>query len=1130
VRQAVLRQLLLVLSSPFLFAQAPQRYAISPSAGADAIRDGGSATLGVLTYPADIAVDAAGNTYISERGGHRIRRIDPGGIITTIAGRGIGGFAGDGGPAGSALFNTPRGLAVGSNNRLYVADSLNNRIREINLATGIIRTVAGNGQYGTVIEDTAALSSPMAKPWGLKINRDGNLMVTEADSHTVRLLVFSAGILRRLAGFPQVSGGVFVGGSGGDGGPATSARLNFPVALAQEADGSILIADRGNGTLRRIKSVDQSIETVTPIKAWGLAVEADGSVLLSGDEQQSRIQRLIALNGRVTTGSAVQNLAGTGTPSRSLNFPQGIMLDGRGSLLIADVNNHVIRRLDPVSGDYRIFAGTDRSAGSGGPATQALLTFPTRAVWNSGALYIADSDAHCIRRVSGTTLTTVAGTCGLGGFGGDGGPATQALLSFPAGLAFDSSGILYISDSGNGRIRRMDLGGQLSTMAAGIGSPEGMAIYKDQKSLIIAAPGDNRIYQLSLAGGAPESVLPNNTPGFRDGPAGQAQINSPYDVAVDQVGNVLFADTGNNRVRMVGIDGQVSTLAGNGSASPGTDGNAPVASSIVRPLGLALDSAGNILVSEANARIRRVLMGPGLVDTIAGSPNAIPGPAADTSLPGTSAFLTGPVGISATAEGRIFVADTGNHRVRELSPLTTGRVDLVAGNNQTGPVLSVLPQPLSVRVVTASGIALPGVVVRFAVASGDAVLSAQSVTSVADGLASVRVTLGGIAGPIVITATVEGLPPVQFNLTATAATLPSNISAVILGGNNQQGAVLTELPVPLAIRVTGGDPSMPVPGVTVNYQVTRGTATLSASTATTDRDGVAAISVTLGGTLGPVTVSARVAGLSALVFNLTATVAGVTINYRGVVGAGSSVPAVRVLAPNSLISIYGLNFLPAGVSGRGITADDLVAGRLPTRLLGVCVTVGGIRAPLTAVYPGQVNAQVPAITGTSADVQVLARCGTAEEAVSNADTLPVAPSAPEFFYFAASADGHSAVAAVEYATGDYIGPTTVGSAFRPAKPGEILTVYFTGLGPTSPTAAPGEIPTVGAPASLPYRLQLGGQAVAAENILYVGVAPTLVIYQLNFRVPDSTPTGSQTLVLTVGDASSPPGAYVEVRR
>jgi uncharacterized protein (TIGR03437 family) len=394
-------------------------------------------------------------------------------------------------------------------------------------------------------------------------------------------------------------------------------------------------------------------------------------------------------------------------------------------------------------------------------------------------------------------------------------------------------------------------------------------------------------------------------------------------------------------------------------------------------------------------------------------------------------------------------------------------------------------------------------------------------------MARVRVTLGATAGRVAVTASIEGLSPVQFELTATS-TQPAPSAAVIAGGNEQQGAVSTTLPLPLSVRVTGGNPAVPLAGVTVNYQVTSGTATLSASAATTDKNGIAAVSLTLGGVPGRVAVTATVAGLR-LVFTATATPAGVIINAGGVAGAGSSVPAVRVLAPNALISIYGSGFLPAGVAGRGITASDLVSGRLPTQLLGVCVTVGGIRAPLTAVYPGQVNAQVPAVSGSAAEVRVIARCGTPEETTSNAETVPVAASAPEFFYFAASTDGHNPVAAVDALSGEFIGPATLGSAFRPARPGDVLTVYLTGAGPTEPAAAAGEIPQGIAPVSLPFQLQLGGQTVAPNNILYVGVAPTLVIYQLNFRVPDTGQTGPQSLVLTVGGAASPAGANVEVR-
>ena len=306
-----------------------------------------------LYWPGGVAVDGVGNLYVADSFNHRIRRVDPSGTITTIAGTGERGFSGDGGPAVAAQLRRPEGVAVDAAGNLYIADRYNNRIRRVD-PFGTITTIAGTGEYG-----------------------------------------FS-----------------------GDGGPAVAARLRLPYGITADTAGNLYIADTFND---RIRQIDPS-GTITTIAGTGLSG-------FSGDN-----------------GPAIQ---------ARLYRPGGVAVDAAGNLYIADSYNNRIRRVDPF-GTITTIAGTGEYgfSGDGGPAVAARLRLPYGIIVDTaGNLYIADSYNNRIRRVDPSrVITTIAGT-GEYGFSGDGGPAVEAQLAYPLGLAVDAAGNLYVADSRNHRIR-----------------------------------------------------------------------------------------------------------------------------------------------------------------------------------------------------------------------------------------------------------------------------------------------------------------------------------------------------------------------------------------------------------------------------------------------------------------------------------------------------------------------------------------------------------------------------------------------------------------------------------------------------------------------------------------------------
>jgi sugar lactone lactonase YvrE len=341
----------------------------------------------------------------------------------------------------------------------------------------------------------------------------------------------------------------------------------------------------------------------------------------------------IILNGQSTP--AIQTIAGTGDSgfggdfgdalSAQLNAPSAVAVDVLRNLYIADTRNNRIRRVDT---DRRIstIAGTGSPgfSGDGGPAVAAQLNQPLGvAVDVQGNLYIADTLNQRIRKVDlFGRISTIAGT-GSNGFSGDGGPAVQAQLSRVVGLAVDFFGNVYAADVDNNRIRKIDPLGRITTVA---GSAAG------------GFAGDGRR-------------------------ATAAQLNQPRDVAVDGLGQLYIADTSNNRIRRVNLSGIISTVAGNGEAGFSGDGRVATEASLNFPRGVAMDQAGQVYIADMmNNRIRMVNF-QGVISTAVG--NGEPGFSGDGG-PALHASLHFPRDIHVTPNGEIFIADLDNHRVRKV--------------------------------------------------------------------------------------------------------------------------------------------------------------------------------------------------------------------------------------------------------------------------------------------------------------------------------------------------------------------------------------------------------------------------------------------------------------------------------
>jgi len=254
-----------------------------------------------------------------------------------------------------------------------------------------------------------------------------------------------------------------------------------------------------------------------------------------------------------------------------------------------------------------------------------------------------------------------------------------------------------------------------------------------------------------------------------------------------------------------------------------------------------------------------------------------------------------------------------------------------------------------------------------------------------------------------------------------------------------------------------------------------------------------------------------------------------SIAAGGIVGAGLSTPTVKAISPNGLISIFGQNFAPPGTQ-RAVTGTDLVGGELPSNLACTCVNVNNQPAPMFFVSPSQINVQVPSLSGTgNMDVQVLAECGAADQTPSNSQPVAVQAASPELFFFQWNSGGKNPVAARDALTGTLVAAAGLLPGANPAKPGDYVSLYATGLGATNPSIPAGTLPTKIASTSTLVSVMLNGVMLASTDVLYAGIAPNFAgLYQINIHVPANMPNGDLPISASINGISTPPGAFITV--
>ncbi|MBK7991917.1 MAG: IPT/TIG domain-containing protein [Blastocatellia bacterium] len=659
----------------------------------------------VLINPSDVTIDDKGNIFFPDTFNHRVRRIDAlTGIITTVAGNGNVGFSGDGSLAITASLNSPSKVIVDKDGNLFISDEANNRVRKVD-TNNIITTIAGNGNSDFIdpLQDNVlAVNASVPSPKGLALDSKGNLFIIN------RQIISKVDPITQI--ITTVAGSKDTLGWSGDNGPANQALFDFPKQIIVDAQDNFIISDRGSSRIRRIDSATGIITSIVGgemtdndevptsmaglISPNGIALDDKGNLFIVEEfGYRSRKADFSTSTITIIAGNGKSDFAGDGALAINASFrrPLGVAIDKNGNLLIADPTSKRLRKVDLETNLISTIAGNEQLefVKAGDPLSSASLLFPSGlAIDTENNIFFSDKSNRVGKLdIKTKTISIIAGT-GVTGFSGDGEIATNAKLSDSIKIALDKENQVFVIDRLNNRIRKITSSSNIITTIAGsgrdgfvndgveatnsrLGFPSGISI-DNQGNLFIADTINNKVRKVD-ASKIISTVAGNGTSNFTGDEilAIASSLNRPISVVIDNSGNLLIADTLNNRIRKVNASRVITTIAGGGQISDIGDGSLAIRASLSRPTSMVVDKNGDIYFSDSgNNRIRKIDSITGIITSVVG--NGEVGLSGDGAL-AKDAKLNIPEDLAIDDDGNLFFVDTLNHRVRVVKGIAIGR-------------------------------------------------------------------------------------------------------------------------------------------------------------------------------------------------------------------------------------------------------------------------------------------------------------------------------------------------------------------------------------------------------------------------------------------------------------------------
>ena len=594
----------------------------------DFVSYGNAATLTSLDMTEGAAIDAAGNLYFSTIG-HRILKVTAStGILTLVAGTGYNGlsgdFSGDGGLAISAALNSPRGIALDKFGNIFIADEVNHRIRKITVSTGIITTVAGNGTWRSRVDDVAATRSPLNSPTDVAVDTFGNIYIADTGHGLVRKVTANTGIITTLGGNGKAYGAFTLPALGV---AATASSFFSLVGVVVDTSGNVFFTDAYFNSIYKITRSTGLLTLMAGTNSWNYGY--DGTDVLA-----------------TTT---------------LLRKPAYITLDGVGNIFFSDSFNHLIRKISASTGIISTIAGIVTSycgyiKNDGNYAFVPICLPRGIAVDTAGSVYFCESTL--VRKVTYSVVTPSAAVI----LAPSATPVSTRTVYPTAPIASALPGI--ISTVAGSRSGYNSLDGIIATTAT-LYNTRGVAV--DAADNVFISTDDHKILKVTASTGILTFVAGTGYRGFSGdgGIATAAALNYSRGIALDKFGNIFVLDQSNERIRNITVStGIIATVAGIKSGKyPGEDNIAATDSKLSNPMGIAVDTYGNIYIADyGHNRVRKVTASTGII-TSYGDEYGYP-------ILNTLGNPFTPTGVTVDTAGNVFITDANDNRIYKVTAST----------------------------------------------------------------------------------------------------------------------------------------------------------------------------------------------------------------------------------------------------------------------------------------------------------------------------------------------------------------------------------------------------------------------------------------------------------------------------